>query len=119
MDYRIEHAQTDEILRVRLLGVSNESNANSIAQDIPAIVDQNDATQLLVDVRDLKSLVSPADSYWHVQKHPHYTARVKIAMVDVAENRSFDALHDTMSKNRGFNTRYFYDLAEVEQWLST
>lgn len=119
MDYRIEQTQTDEILRIRLFGVSNESNANSIAQDILAIVDNNDATRLLVDVRNLKGRLSPTDTYWHVQKYPRYTAHVRVAVVDVEQNRAFDALHETMSNNRGFNMRYFYDPTEAEQWLST
>lgn len=119
MDYRIEHSQTDEILRVRIFGVSNESNANAIAQDILAVVDRNDATRSLVDIRVLAGRLIADDLYWHVQKYPRYTARVKVAVVDLKENHRFDELHETMAKNRGFNMQYFYEVAEAERWLLT
>ena len=79
------------------------------------------ATRLMVNVRAMTGGLTPTDAF-EVAAHQfpellRNRAGLRVAILDLAENRERFEFFDTVASNRGLNLRFFDEIEKAERWL--
>jgi len=101
------------------LSVSGQIRAENMPQIVEAIAKtlKHHQKPRLVDVRDAKGRLGIAETYFFVRSHNLKWRGVRTALVDLPENASYAAFHETTATNAGRILRYFNTLEEARAWL--
>jgi hypothetical protein len=119
MDFSVSTALDGDIFVIVITGEGGEQAMYAISDKVVDAVKKSKAKKILIDVRQVRGRLSMAYTYFLVGKLPLESQTLKTAIVDLRENESSYSFHELVSVNRGFQTRYFNDMAEAKLWLSS
>ncbi|MBN1546982.1 MAG: hypothetical protein JW902_10005 [Syntrophaceae bacterium] len=113
--YQIEVSWDEEILEIIIIGRASKENAGEIAQEVFRIAGENKPKRMLIDCRNVQGRLSIGDTYYHVRGYPN--VRIKAAVLDILENKSYYSFHEAAAKNLGFPIKYFNHVDGAKAWL--
>jgi hypothetical protein len=119
------HIRTKKAPRYTHLEISGEIRAGMaklVAQEVIDAYAKDPGRRLLVDVRGLTVLVSPAETVEMVSAYPDLLKEVRPAMTAVVYREGdYDTIrfYETVARNRGYQTEIFTDLAQAQSWLAS
>jgi hypothetical protein len=116
--YELTSSVVEGILEIRISGEWTPETTVGITRDaFSAIEAHKDVDAVLVDVRGLHGRPDMTATYYHVRTRPRLDSHKMIANVDLPENRTYYAFHETTAINTGYRMRYFTDKGEARAWL--
>lgn len=117
MSYSISYKITGDFLTVGLSGAYPLDKFSEISKDVDLVVDQNNISKVLVDLREFKGRFGVFDSINHIEKFRNESRFLKFAILDNNENKQGNDFFENASYNRGFTLLFFYDESEAKKWL--
>lgn len=116
--YQISITWNEDIMEIAITGQASKQNAHEIAQHAIKILSEHRPDKVLVDCTNLVGRLDLIDTYFHVRQYPSERHRpVKLAVVDIPENKGYFSFHETTASNAGVPIKYFTDSDEAVKWL--
>ena len=119
--YRLIVEKDRDILHIRAMGTRTYDSLMAIVADVMASCREQDTHKVLVDVREMKGMLSTWQALKLVTTGFSTLRDVRIlhkaAIVDLAENRERYRFLETVANNRGYNLRVFENTDEAIEWL--
>jgi hypothetical protein len=118
-EYQISASENKGILEITLTGEATQNNAKKIQDEVISMMISLKASGLLVDVRGIKGRLGYTEAYFRVRSYPPDVPRIKVAIVDLAENEDYESFHETTAVNAGFPYKWFTDIEAARKWLKS
>src|SRR5882672_5185158 len=113
MGYRIDFAVGGRTLQARVRGRSSSQGAR-IGRDIADEAGRAAAKQLLIDVRGLVDRLGELGTLALAACRGR-----RVAVIDSGDNELYHPFSENEARQRGYELRYFYDVASAMAWLHT
>lgn len=117
MKYTINYKISKDFLHVILEGSYPLEKFIEINNAIDAVVDANDISKIMVDLRGFKGRFGVFDGVNFIEKTREESRFLKFAILDIPEHKQSNDFFENASYNRGFTLLFFYDEAEAKKWL--
>lgn len=117
MSYVIDFKIWDDFLKVELTGTYPLEKFNKITRDIDEVIDANNITKVMIDLRGFKGRFGVFDGIHHIEKFRTESKFIQFAILDVPENKTNNDFFENASFNRGYKVMFFYAEEEAKKWL--
>jgi len=122
MSYQIDIRCQPGYLYVQAWGTRSPKNLISIVKDYLKANEEHGYKKILIDLRSMTGELSSFDAYRFsntaAEKIEGSHTDVRIAIVDLEENRKRFSFLEDASANIGLSLQFFSKNAEAERWLS-
>ena len=120
MSYKIDMKNEPDYLYVEATGTRSIETIAAIIQDYVEACDKHGYKKVLLDAQRLTGKLSITNIYQmakeQAKKYKEHS-RLKVAVVDLEENRDRFRFFETVLVNIGFEVRFFSEVAAAQQWL--
>lgn len=117
-EYGISASANDGIFEIVLTGKATKNNVEKLAIETAALVIEDGAKTILVDVRALQGRLGVLETY-AIVRNPYEKPKVKCAVVDLPENMEYIMFLETTSLNAGLLLKCFTDMDTARAWLKS
>ncbi len=117
--YQISSSVNEGILEIIETGEVTESEVEKLTNEVIAIIKENVAMNVLVDVRGIKGRSGYVEAYIHVRNYPLDRSRANIAIVNLPENTDYEKYQETTALNAGLSWKCFTDIDAARAWLKS
>jgi hypothetical protein len=118
MKYKINYQIKNDFLRVELSGNYPLEKFKEISADIDKVIDENDISKVLVDLRDFEGRFGVFDGINHIENFREESKFLQFAILDVIEHKEKNDFFENASFNRGYKLLFFYNENEAFKWLN-
>ncbi len=119
-EYQISSSVNEGILEFILTGEILEREIDTMLKEFNAIVLASGVNYILMDVLAIKGRYGYSGAFVRVRSHPpEFYGRIKVAMVDLAENSDYRNFHETTALNAGIKLKWFTDTDKARTWLKS
>ncbi|HNS21620.1 MAG TPA: hypothetical protein PKH24_14035 [Sedimentisphaerales bacterium] len=104
-------------LNIRLV---SDVDARAFEETVAAILREiaaHNGSKVLIDIREAKARPGVLDTFGLISVWPAMHG-LRVAILDRSENRRWFDFYETVSVNRGHNSRVFTDSEQAVQWLT-
>ena len=118
-DHQISVTVNQDITEVVMTGEVRENMVDGLVHEVLAIPEVSDAKALLFDVSQIKGRFGVLEAFNRVRNYPRNAPHVRVAIVDLEENASYEAFHVTTAANAGQTYNWFTDIDAARAWLKS
>lgn len=115
--YKFSASERQDVVEIVLEGEITTGTINKLMGAIRELVESMNPKKLLVDARALKGRFGYTAAYFRVRDYPSSFYKIKIALVDIAENTDYQSFHEYIAVNSGFLLKWFVDIRAARHWL--
>lgn len=118
MSYKIKHRDDKEYYRLTLSGeAETQEKLSQIGREIEQIIMNAKAKKVLMDITRLKGRFNLFAGLEHAKSTPEAMKQLKLATLDVPENKVANRDFELFATNHGFHFRFFTDKETAISWL--
>lgn len=118
MKYKINYQIKNDFLRVELSGNYPLEKFKEISGDIDKVIDENDISKVLVDLREFEGRFGVFDGINHIENFREESKFLQFAILDIPDNKEKNDFFENASFNRGYKLLFFYNEDEAYKWLN-
>ena len=118
-EYQISSSVNEGILEIVFTGKVINDDYETIKNKTMAIQKSMNIDNELLDIRTLKGRLGLSQTFLIIRKLHSDTPRINTAFVDIAENASYNSIHETPSINAGLSFKCFTDINAARAWLKS
>jgi hypothetical protein len=117
--YQISSSVNEGILEIIFSGVVTNDDYETIKNKTIAIQKSININNELLDLRTLRGRLGLAQTYSIVTYLHSNIPAINTAFVDIAENASYNSIHETPAINAGLSFKCFTDINTARAWLKS
>jgi len=118
MKYKINFQMKNDFLRVELSGNYPLEKFKEISADIDKVIDENDISKVLVDLREFEGRFGVFDGINHIENFREESKFLQFAILDIPDHKEKNDFFENASFNRGYKLLFFYNEDEAFKWLN-
>ena len=118
MKYKINYQIKNDFLRVELSGNYPLEKFKEISADIDKVIDENDISKVLVDLREFEGRFGVFDGINHIENFREESKFLQFAILDIPDHKEKNDFFENASFNRGYKLLFFYNEDEAFKWLN-
>lgn len=118
MKYKINYQIKNDFLRVELTGNYPLEKFKEISGDIDKVIDENDISKVLVDLREFEGRFGVFDGINHIENFREESKFLQFAILDTPDHKEKNDFFENASFNRGYKLLFFYNEDEAFKWLN-
>ena len=118
MKYKINYQIKNDFLRVELTGNYPLEKFKEISGDIDKVIDENDISKVLVDLREFEGRFGVFDGINHIENFREESKFLQFAILDIPDHKEKNDFFENASFNRGYKLLFFYNEDEAFKWLN-
>ncbi len=118
MKYKINYQIKNDFLRVELSGNYPLEKFKEISGDIDKVIDENDISKVLVDLREFEGRFGVFDGINHIENFREESKFLQFAILDIPDHKEKNDFFENASFNRGYKLLFFYNEDEAFKWLN-
>ena len=118
MKYKINYQIKNDFLRVELSGNYPLEKFKEISADIDKVIDENDVSKVLVDLREFEGRFGVFDGIKHIENFREESKFLQFAILDIPDHKEKNDFFENASFNRGYKLLFFYNEDEAFKWLN-
>lgn len=117
MAYYIAASVIGRILEMTFSGELKNRFHDRIVDDAIAVIEENKAVKVLIDISRLKGRVGITDAYSHVRNFPLPSYKMRFAMLNIHGQSDVEHFQETTALNAGLIVKWFADKDAARDWL--
>lgn len=117
--YQISSSVKEGILEMVFTGEVTNNDHETIKDQTIAIQQSMNINNELLDVRALRGRLGLSQTFSIIRNLHSDISRINTAFVDIAENASYNSIHETPAINAGLSFKCFTDIDAARVWLKS